>query len=268
MGNGMKHFLRDIFIFLVSVGGVSFVYRRLLRQSGPLVRVLVFHDVADATWFLRVIEGLASKYHMLTPSGFHEKKFHPEKINVLLTFDDGYASWVDVCMPVLAKYSIKGLFFVSSGILDCADDEKKVSEYMRRYLHVKPKRPLTKEGAKRLAAEGHVLGGHTIHHPNLALLAKGEVEREVIENKQTLESLLGTTLVDFAYPFGRREHRSIEALMCILQAGYTNVYTADAGFVGEGNHEIPRLCIEKGQSIKRVQRWVEGGYDIFQYLSR
>ncbi len=264
----MKHILRNSFIYLVSALGVTRLYQKRVSRKGPLVRVLVFHDVSDAAWFHSVIAFLASQYHLITPKDFQEKKFDAEKINVLITFDDGYQSWVDVCAPILKAHHAHALFFVSSGLLECAHDARASANYMTERLHVRPKKALTFEGVQRLHTEGHTLGGHTVNHPNLALCTNEEAWKEIVDNKEKMESMLGIQMTDFAYPFGRKIHRNEAVKALVLQAGYVNVYTADADFVTGSIDEIPRLCLEKKQPLRQIERWVEGGYDIFQYFNK
>ncbi len=263
----MKHKIRDSIIFLIDIFGISALYCWRLRKKGPLVRVLAFHDVADKVWFEQVISMLVKNYHILTPEQLHNKDFNREKINILLTFDDGYQSWIDNCLPVLQKFNLKGLFFINSGLLDIAHDEVKVAEYMKNRLLISPKKPLSWDGARKLLAEGHNIGGHTVHHPNLALLSPIELEKEIREDKKKIEDMLQTEPVDFAYPFGRKDNWNTVVLDMVHTCGYAFVYDAESGFVDTQNYsQIARVCLEKGQSVASVQRWIRGGYDILHFL--
>jgi peptidoglycan/xylan/chitin deacetylase (PgdA/CDA1 family) len=262
----MKHLIRDIIIFCIDVLGISFLYRLYCRRRGPLVRVLCFHDVADAAWFESVIVMLTKKYHVITPEQFHEGNFDAEKINVLLTFDDGYQSWIDNCLPVLRHYGLKGLFFVNSGLLDMSGDEEKTVMFMRKNLQITPKEPLTWSGAKLLAKEGHTIGGHTTTHADLGKVKEEVIWEEIVSDKHRLEKELGTTLSDFAFPFGTRKHISEKAVNVGTQRGYKYQYLAITGFCQGTEKLIPRTLIEKNQSHISVTKWVLGGYDIFRAL--
>jgi peptidoglycan/xylan/chitin deacetylase (PgdA/CDA1 family) len=266
----MKHFFRDCVVYLVDVCGVSALYRFFVRRNGALVRIVVFHDVDDALWFEDVLLMFTSRYHLITPEELHLKKFHPIKINLLLTFDDGYDSWVTICLPLLKKYAVKGLFFISSGILETERDTDENARFMRERLSISPKVPLSWEGVGSIEKEGHSFGGHTHSHPNLASLPLGAAREEIVKNKQILEQKISTEIVDFAYPFGTKEHRSDFVFALLSEVGYTSVHTAISGFVlaREKQPEIPRMCIEKNQSIQNIVRWVEGGYDVFCFITR
>ncbi len=262
----MKHVIRDVFIFLFDALYVSALYRAVVHRNRPLVRIIAFHDVQDEEWFPQVIGMCVENYNVITPADFHQQNFHPQKINILLTFDDGYQSWIDICVPVLKRYNLRGLFFVNSGLLDISDSPTQVAAYMREHLLISPKVPLTWEGAQTLVQEGHTIGGHSVNHYNLAVLGQHDLEREIIDDKKKIEAKLSTIIVDFAYPFGQKKHRSTKVLQLLRHAGYSSVYTAETGFAEGLEDEIPRMCIEKNQPVSQVQRWVEGGYDLFRFF--
>lgn len=263
---GVKHKFRDLIIWTISFLGLSFLYQVYLRRRGPLVRILCFHDVADVSWFEQVIKMISKNYHLITPEEFHLQKFNSEKINILLTFDDGYQSWVDNCLPVLKKYELKGLFFVTSGLLDLAADTDKVATYMKERLLITPKKPLTWEGAKQLVEAGHTIGGHTVTHPNLAKLSEAEAKEEIMDDKYQLESKLELTLDDFAYPFGTENYIN-QSLLNLTKTVYPYQYSAVTGFYSVKNIKlIPRTLIEKNQPISQVKNWIGGSYDIFYIL--
>jgi peptidoglycan/xylan/chitin deacetylase (PgdA/CDA1 family) len=227
--------------------------------------VLAFHDVKEKEWFEEVIKMLVSNYCVITPLQFHIKKFDTEKINILLTFDDGYASWVDVCAPILKRNNIKALFFINSGLLTIANDPTAVTAYMRDRLLLTPKAPLTWEGAQTLVAQGHTIGGHSINHYNLAVLDQSVLESEIKDDKKTIEETLKVTLTDFAYPFGRKNNYNTNVFGVAKHAGYTWQYAAQSSF-SKGGTITPRTLLEKNQPVASIKQWIEGGYDIFDFF--
>lgn len=62
---------------------------------------------------------------------------------------------------------------------------------------------LSREQVRELRAAGAEIGGHTVTHPILALSEDSEARREIAENKEDLEGLLGERLRFFAYPNGK-----------------------------------------------------------------
>lgn len=55
---------------------------------------------------------------------------------------------------------------------------------------------------REISEEGHVIGSHTISHPDLTRLSLAETRKEVVESKTRLEKELGVEVDSFAYPFG------------------------------------------------------------------
>lgn len=265
----IRHILRDFFVWVVSCLGLAAWYRARRKSAGPLVRVIAFHDVPDRAWFERVVARLIDKYNVISPDAFVTRDYDTDRINVLLTFDDGYRSWVDVVLPVLETYRVRGLFFVTSGLLDVAGNESQETEFMRERLYLSHKPALDSAGLRALHSAGHTIGGHTVSHPNLGVIDRQSVEREVIENKRHLEGEIGTTIEHFAYPFGRVEHMSEEADAVIRAAGYRYIYEAETGFTTEQSMQkrIPRTLVEKNQRRSHITRWIGGGYDIFNALT-
>lgn len=102
---------------------------------------------------------------------------------VVLTFDDGYADFFTAAVPVLRAHGFKATDFVISGRMG-------VPGFMT------PGQVLAAD------AMGFTIGAHTVDHYALAGLAPARAAWEMRQSKVALESLLGHTVIDFAYPYG------------------------------------------------------------------
>lgn len=263
----LKQSIRNGIVELFSVLGVAALYRQKIRREGPLVRIVVFHDVPDVAWFESMIEALVDSCHVISPAEFHTEIFDPVRVNVLVTFDDGYQSWITVALPILQKHNVKALFFVSSGLIDVADDQAKVYTFMRDQLLISSRPALGWEGVRHLREAGHTIGGHARTHANLTKLAHEALVAEIQTDKHTLESKLGTTLTDFAYPFGTKAHVNDAVVDAVRDAGYVRAYTAISRFAtNPETFYIPRMCIETGLSRRSLKRWINGAYDLFDMV--
>lgn len=266
----MKQILKNSFIYLVCIFGVAWVYRYFAKKQGPLVRVVCFHDVKDSSWFESTIEMLQNKYHILSVSEFEQRKFSTAKINILLSFDDGYQSWVTTVLPIFKKYNLQGLFFVNSGLLD-ANKEGKGKQFLNEKLLLQTERILLSwDELKTLVEEGQIIGGHTVGHTRLSSVSKDQVRQEVGNDKCALETFLGTKLNHFAYPFGAKSDFSEAITEQVIGEGYEFVYSAVPGWYHHNvsSNAIPRLLLEERLSLKPIQCWINGGYDIFQFLKK
>ncbi len=264
----MKHTIRDTIIVFFKYSGLALLYRAWMKRGGPLVRVIAFHDVEDASWFENVVQSLVRDMQVITPSDFVKGKFEKTRMNVLVTFDDGYASWVDVCAPILSRYGIKALFFVNSGLLSASKDEEAADSFVRENLRVSAKRTIGEKGISSLLSEGHTIGGHTASHTSLRRAPDATIRHEVESDKAMLENTFGVTLDHFAYPFGTAHDYSNETGATIHTLGYSFVYTAEPGFYKKGALHIPRTLVEKGQPYESIMCWLMGGYDLFSNLKR
>jgi peptidoglycan/xylan/chitin deacetylase (PgdA/CDA1 family) len=266
----IRHILRNVIIAKFSYLGIAWVYRLVEKRHGPLTRIVVFHDVPDRTWFEAMLAVLVRETRVLTPEEFVAGIRDAERINTLITFDDGYASWIGVALPALERFSLKALFFINSGLLDAAPSPIETSEFMRESLHISPRKALSWEGAATLLEHGHAIGGHARHHQNLSKLDRKAVQDETLIDKLALESQLGITLTDFAYPFGTRKHFTEETIEAVRNVGYTRAYTAVSRFVRPQSEtfEIPRMCIEDVLTPQELRVWLRGGYDLFDMVKK
>ena len=265
----MRRLLRDICIILAHITGASWIYRAHMRAHNSLVRVVVFHDVPDGEWFSRILAILSSHYHVLTPEEFIAGEFDSKRINVLVTFDDGYASWVNVCLPILTEHKVKALFFINSGLLDAQGDEEQSTFVRERLLLSKPHRTLTWEGARALTRAGHTVGGHTRSHARLSELPVAQQEVEIKDDRARLTEVLGTKVTTFAYPFGNAGDYTEDTARLVREAGYTHAFNTHGTFANVHTpYTLSRLCIEDGLSPRALRRWVEGGYDIYGILKK
>ena len=259
-----------MFITGFSISGITRLYQMYIRKGGPLVRVIVFHDVIRAEWFLELLTHLKNTYHVLTPLEFGAKKFHTTKINVLVTFDDGYESWVSKCLPWLTRLDIKALFFINSELVDLYEDEESRTAYVQKNLLLETtKKTISWDGIREIYQRGHTIGGHTKTHRRLSELQGEEQYREISEDKKDIELKLNTELSFFAYPFGNKGDFTLEAKTWAERAGYKFIFSTEAGFMQlNSSLSIPRICIEDGCTKETLTLWIEGGYDIYSKLKQ
>ena len=128
---------------------------------------------------------------------------------IIISFDDGYRDFYTDVFPILKKYNIKAVVYIVSGFLD------------------KPNYMFT-EQIKEIARSGLVeIGAHTVHHYSLKGLDALTVKYEIEESKITLEKLIGTSVVSFAYPDGSFDDQAIEL---VKEAGLKSAVTTTHGF--------------------------------------
>ena len=70
--------------------------------------------VVDAKVFERHIAFLQQHFEFVSPSDVDRKRKPRDRIQVALTFDDGFRNHAEVVAPILRRYNVPALFFISS----------------------------------------------------------------------------------------------------------------------------------------------------------
>ncbi len=102
---------------------------------------------------------------------------------------------------------------------------------------------LTREMLVNLSREGIEIGGHTISHPILTKLDDDVARHEIVQNKKTLEEIIGKPLRLFAYPNGKIGKDFDERHMEMAkEAGYGAAFSTAIGSATKKTHlyKIPR----------------------------
>lgn len=124
---------------------------------------------------------------------------------VAVTFDDAYASVVIEGLPVLTRWRVPATVFVIGARI--GDDNRWPGQWASI-----PSMPLcTLPELERAVAAGVAIGSHAWSHPVLPALDRQALHEEVVESAGRLEKLLGAPVRHFAYPYGIRGEREIDA---------------------------------------------------------
>lgn len=90
-------------------------------------------------------------------------------------------------------------------------------------------RPMTWAQLRMLAAEGFDIGAHTRTHPILSRVRPEQLREEIGGCKEHIEAAVGVPVAHFAYPNGRRQDYTREAVEAVAKAGYVAAVTTVAG---------------------------------------
>jgi peptidoglycan/xylan/chitin deacetylase (PgdA/CDA1 family) len=156
-----------------------------------------------------------------------------------LTFDDGYADFVESALPLLRRHGCTATVFVLPGRLggDNAWDE------------LGPRKPLlTADGIRTAAAEGMEIGSHGLMHTDLTTADDATLERETRHSRALLADITGTAPQGFCYPYGTVDSRAIEA---VRTAGYGYACAIDPGRL-TGVLALPRVHIDASDTSVRL----------------
>lgn len=92
---------------------------------------------------------------------------------------------------------------------------------------------------KSLAQHGHIVGSHTMTHPNMAYLQKQEAEIELAESKRQLEAALKLPIRHFSYPCpALTPHWSQQTVLQTRAVGYESAVTTTGGVTRCGDNPL------------------------------
>ena len=263
-------------LFLYSLG-YSKIRNWLLRlQHKPVAVFVYFHDLPPETigCFRANLHFLKRSTNVISLDDFFSGRLSSEKINVVITFDDGYKSWITDAVPILKEMGLPATFFVTSGFVGLSKEDE--SEFMRSKLLIKL-RPgsitggLNVEDVRKFVDEGFTVGGHTLNHCNLAGLRDSvQLKYEITEDKMRLERIIGKKIDYFAYPFGAYQNPEINLAEVLKESGYRGAVTTVSGFnsVGTSPYFLHREITYASMPGRVFRARVYGNYHVVRFLKR
>ncbi len=170
----------------------------------------------------------------------------PER-TVVLTFDDGYASHLELVAPLLVRHRFSGTFFVPTGCID-------------RPGH------LTWDQLRRLVFLGMEIGAHGISHRPLTGLSREELTQELVESKRLLGERLGLPIHAMAAPGGFWNRAVADA---VERAGYEAAWVSTIGTNGRETQPLGlrRVVVRQPFSADRLVAMVQGWQPAFWWAA-
>jgi peptidoglycan/xylan/chitin deacetylase (PgdA/CDA1 family) len=133
-----------------------------------------------------VAAALTAGYQSMAPTGqWYGRTFTGSQRGskqLALTYDDGpNEPYTQQLLDVLAKHDVKATFFL-----------------MGKYVRLRP------DIARDVAQAGHVIGNHTLTHPNLIYRTGQQVREELVRCREAITDAVGEQSNLFRPPFGGR----------------------------------------------------------------
>jgi peptidoglycan/xylan/chitin deacetylase (PgdA/CDA1 family) len=223
-----------LFFYFLGLSTIRNLFFRFKHRS--VTRIVMFHDILPEAeqYFKAKLEFLKLNTNVVSLNDFFAGKLSSKKINVVITFDDGFKSWITHAVPTLKKLGMPATFFVTSGFVGLSMAEE--AEFAQKNLFLKSNRQritggLSLEDLKRIVDEGFAVGGHTLTHCILSELR--DIDRiiyEIGEDKARLERITGKKIEYFAYPSGAYENPIIDVCEVLKDSGYRGAITTVPGF--------------------------------------
>jgi peptidoglycan/xylan/chitin deacetylase (PgdA/CDA1 family) len=272
------------------------VWRRRLR-------VLAYHDVPDVDLFAAQLDWLTT--HM-TPVSLDDVREHVVKGSalpphpVLLTFDDGDRSVLEVAAPLLRARGVPAVVYVVAGLIGTDQpfwwieveqltaaggapgmsaqtlvrrfkrlpdsERRKCLQGMRDRVDERVRTPqLNSEELRELERGGVEVGSHSLTHPCLDTCDDDTLGQEVHEAHALLTGMLGHPPVSFAYPNGNWDDRVRSE---VASAGYQVAFTFDHRLVASPTDplSISRIRTDASADLDRFRLLVSGLHSGLHHL--
>ncbi len=229
------------------------------RRTEPLVLpILVYHYVENVTdkrdtirqslsispqvFESQILTLLTRGYEPVTISQISDyfigRTELPEK-PVVLSFDDGYHDFYTDVFPILVRYHVPAVLYLTSGSLDSTQNYLTTDQIL--------------EISQKKLVE---INSHSITHPDLRLIPLDQVRFEIRNGKVVLEKLIGRSVEHFAYPFGKYTPELIHE---VEKAGFKTAATTDFGTL---------QSYQDRYELKRIRPGNLTGQALLEYLQR
>jgi peptidoglycan/xylan/chitin deacetylase (PgdA/CDA1 family) len=256
--------------------------RPLGLSDANSLRVLIYHDIPpeEEAQFAEQLRWLARSWRFVSPEQFAALVSGEEPVcgrNLLLTFDDGFASQRRVAQEVLRPMGIRAMFFAVSDFVSMLDRDE-----VRRFVaqHIQPGCNVDElpshlhnmgwSDLEVLLELGHSIGAHTRSHARLSRInAEDDLEGEIVAGADTLARRLGISIEHFAYTFGDIDSFSRMALE-VARRRFRFVYSGLRGDNARGvsPFALRRDAVSTQDSFALLGAYVEGVADSYYARAR
>lgn len=242
----------------------SQLIEQLRQQSRMPIAVLFYHRVArvayDNPWsisaddFQRHLDWLQENFRLVSLAEAQRRirSVENDEWVVSITFDDGYSENADFAIPELLKRNIPVTYFVAT------DFVKSGLGFPHDIQRGTPRKPNSIEQLKEFSRLGVELGAHSKSHANLgAIYDSKELMEEIEGSIETLQRWLDSKPIRyFAFPYGRPEHMSQQAVDVLRDKGIQGFCSAYGALNWPGNEGTHLRRIHADPGMERLRNWL------------
>ena len=184
----------------------------------------MYHDIVTETDNLSGFQNESAFQYKITETVFEEQVRALVGKDVIFSFDDGGVSFYTKAAPILEKYGLRGLFFISTNFIETPGF-------------------LSSEQIRELSKRGHRIGSHTHTHPSdITKLSCEDIKHEWRRSNEILTNILGERIIAASIPNGNSSTIVVEEA---VHSGFTDIYTSQ-----------PTLKVEFSTNYKIIGRYV------------
>ena len=241
------------------------IFQLLMEKNSHPRYVIMFHGISkskvskvpadiqphlDIREFSEIIEWLNENFDFLNP----DQLLNTNKPGILLTFDDGFNNNFTNVLPVIEKYEIPAIFFITTQHVAKPNEwlhfaKTKIHRLQKEHNSIHSKDNISDwfdgisiKNLKEMADSSIIeIGSHTISHPLLTETSADQIENELVLSRTFLEGIIKKPVKYFAYPSGNYNSLVISK---VREAGYEAAFGIDKiNHLGHPIYEIPRIGI-------------------------
>lgn len=114
---------------------------------------------------------------------------------------------------------------------------------------------MTWEQVSGLVQRGHIVGSHTMTHPNLAYVSLEDARRELVESKQRMEAHINAPVTHFSYPCPALSPNWTEQTAEESRhAGYESAVTTSSGLARRNDNPLALKRVRPSKTVDGL-RW-------------
>ena len=107
---------------------------------------------------------------------------------------------------------------------------------------------------RSLLRQGHIIGSHTMTHPNMAYVMSDVARHEMIESKRRLEEELASPVLHFAYPCPALSPHWTEGTIAVSrEVGYATAVTTNGGVARRGDDPLRLKRMGSRETVDALQ---------------
>ncbi len=273
----------------LSVASLPFVK----ASSGAAACILVYHRVADFDFIdprrddwnvtpgkfesqIRALADFGSIVPLMDLPELLQTGQISQRPWVCLTFDDGFANFYRLALPILQRYQAPATFFVPTEVIGsnepmpfdrwAGDNRHRVSEDAWRAVGWQELEECLENGLV-------TIGSHSHQHLNGSRCQAQQFENEAGRSREILAARFGAENTQaYAYPYGSRRLGQVPAayIDAVRAAGYSLAVTTDLGLATAGSDllALPRVEAHQVDGPAAIRAKASGSLSPYFFTDR